>query len=96
VFELLWSERDTSRTPHGKVLQSVEGSACVDPRGPFNGTLVSTMTSENRLASWAALLALVTGQIDRQLQAQLEFVLAENRIGSGLRIGTRDLSGNLS
>jgi hypothetical protein len=54
------------------------------------------MTSENRLASWAALLALVTGQIDRQLQAQLEFVLAENRIGSGLRIGTRDLSGNLS
>jgi hypothetical protein len=38
------------------------------------------MTSEDRLASWAALLALVTGQIDRHLRSQLEIVLAENRI----------------
>jgi hypothetical protein len=38
------------------------------------------MTSDNRLTSWAVFHALVTGQIDRQLRQQVEFVLAENRI----------------
>lgn len=38
------------------------------------------MSSNAVSNSWVAFLALVTGQIDRHLQQQVEFVLPENRI----------------